>query len=123
MTVERVDLVPGIGQLAATMSLRATSKEGNIKLGLTGQALVLPSTITPGKGDNPAHLHLRIEPTSIQPSVDIGFFSFAVKRYWASLATDLVRLFADPDLFAIKIPFADRAALSLGIDETKTEKV
>jgi len=123
VTLERIDLVPGVAQMTAAISLRAASKSKNIALALTGEALVLPVAVTPGKDNGPAHLRLRLQPTSIRTAAEIGFFSFGLKSYWASLAADLVRLFADPSLLEVQIPFVDRTALALELDETRTEKV
>ncbi|SFM85464.1 hypothetical protein SAMN05216573_10510 [Bradyrhizobium sp. Rc3b] len=123
VTLQRVELVPGIGQMSARLSLRAATKDGAISLSLDGEALVLAVGIKPGDDDDPAYLRMRLEPLSIRPSAEIGFFSFAAKRFWASLGADALRLLADTSLFEFRIPFTDHTALSLGIDETKTEKV
>lgn len=122
----RVDVVDirvqsSVGSAHAELKLRAAKGDLSIDLHVAAAA-AFQRVDRPG-GDKDAVAYFRIEPLTIEPTVELGWFNFGLRGFWARLVPELASLLADPKVFEVGVPLRDSFSLTFGVKETRTEPV
>jgi len=121
--VDVVDIrvLSSVGSAHAELKLRAA--KGDLAVDLHVAAAASFQRVDRPGGDKGTVAYFRIEPLTIEPTVELGWFNFGLRGFWARLVPELASLLADPKIFEVGVPLRDSFSLTLGVKETRTESV
>lgn len=128
ITVEGIDVSPGIGAMDAAVAL--TARRGSLTLGLRLEGAILVNAIENGtrkvtangvtRDVRTSEVTLRIDPVSLALSSDPATLERDQKGFWADIAPGLANAALPDRMLSVKFPLQAEFLQQIGLDEERT---
>lgn len=128
ITLEEVEVSPGLGAMDAAVAL--TARRDGITLGLVLEGAVLVSGIENGSREvevagqkrvvRTSEISLRIDPVTVSPSLAPAELDRDQSGFWTDLAPGLANVILPADLLTVRFPLQAEFYQEIGLDEERT---
>lgn len=131
VTVQNVDITPGLGAMDAMIEL--TARKGPLTVGLNLEGAVLVTAIRNverqlgGGADTRVvpvtEIAFRIEPTRVAPTLGVSSLERKKRGLWSDLAPGLASALLSDELFTVTMDLPREVRVDLGVDRTETQTI